>query len=406
MNEWLRQVRLEVGERRQEDGQVQTQTALFDIQINPQGIITKIKATTKESHRQPGKDLAGKLALPAFKEMHNHLDKTYLGRPWKAAVPVKTLQERLSLEAQELVALSSDVTQRATKMIELHLKNGVNHIRSHVNIDSYIGLENLHGVKQALESFSKDLTYEIVAFPQHGLLKEPKTLELLEEALQSGATILGGLDPAGIDQAIEASLDQTLQLAQKYQVAVDFHLHDRGQVGLYTMQQWLRRTKQSNYQGQTTFSHAFALSHLSSGQQAQVIQELAENKIQVTSTIPLNLKSALIPIDALQAQGVKVALGCDGFYDSWSPNFSGDILEKLRNFCEYTGKSSEQALRQSLGLITNQVTPLNSQGQQVWPKVGDEASFVFFQASCSAEVIARVPKVRQMMHQGRWVNRS
>ena len=47
-------------------------------------------------------DMKQKLALPTFKEMHNHLDKTYMTLDWKACTPVANLKERLDLEAQEL----------------------------------------------------------------------------------------------------------------------------------------------------------------------------------------------------------------------------------------------------------------------------------------------------------------
>ena len=119
------------------------------------------------------------------------------------------------------------------------------------------------------------------------------------------------------------------------------------------------------------------------------------------TTIPISIHNQLIPIDTLRQQGVRVSVVGDGFYDSWNPNFSGDILEKVQQFCEYTGKSSERALRESLGLITQGITPLDANGHQVWPVDGDEASFVFAKASCSAEVVARVPQKRQLMHQGK-----
>ncbi|GKV57259.1 hypothetical protein NCCP2222_32060 [Sporosarcina sp. NCCP-2222] len=99
-----------------------------------------------------------------------------------------------------------------------------------------------------------------------------------------------------------------------------------------------------------------------------------------------------------------MALGCDGFYDSWSPYVPGDILEKVHNFCDYKGKSSERSLRESVSLITQGVTPLNGEGKQVWPKVGDEASFVLVNANCSAEAVARLPNNRQLMHKGKLYN--
>lgn len=403
MTTWVRNVRLETGETTYEDGSIKTETGLFHMQVS-EGLIQKILPAFSNVPVTNSIDMKGKLALPAFKEMHNHLDKTYLSLGWRACRPVNNLPERLELEAAELEVLSETVTQRASAMIELHLKNGVNHIRTHVNIDPFIKLKNLEGVKKALESYEQYVTYDIVAFPQHGLLAHEEMPGLLRQALAAGATILGALDPAGIDKDIEKSLQLTMDIAKDCHVDVDMHLHDRGQAGFYTMDKWLDMGKEQNYAGHTSFSHAFGLSGLSPRLQKQFAKKLSEYDVEIMSTIPISINHQLIPIDLLKTEGVKVALGCDGFYDSWSPYFSGDILEKVHNFCQYTGKTDERSLRRSLSLITQGVTPLTIEGQLQWPKVGAEASFVFIDASCSAEAIARLPKNRMLMHKGMLYN--
>lgn len=404
MRTWLRNVRLEIGETTYEDGSIQTKTDLFHIQVAKEGVIQTIIPATENVPDADAVDMEGKLALPAFKEMHNHLDKTYLSLGWRACRPVKNLSERLALEAAELEELAETVEQRASAMIELHLRNGVNHIRTHVNIDPFIKLKNLEGVKKALKAYEQYVTYEIVAFPQHGLLAHEEMPDLLRQALESGATILGGLDPAGIDKDIEKSLQVTMDIAKEYDVDVDMHFHDRGQVGFYTMDKWLDMVKEQDYRGSIAFSHAFGLSKLTPHMQKQFAKKLSEHNVEIMSTIPISVNHQVIPIDIMRTEDVKVALGCDGFYDSWSPYVSGDILEKVHNFCDYTGKSNERSLRQSISLITQGVTPLDSEGEQVWPRIGDEASFVFVDASCSAEAVARLPKNRQLMHKGKLYN--
>lgn len=400
MSTWIKNVRLEIGETMYDEGIIQTKTDLFHIQIAKDGVIQTIISATEKISDVAAIDMEGRLALPAFKEMHNHLDKTYLSLGWRACRPVKNLSERLALEASELEELAETVEQRASAMIELHLNNGVNHIRTHVNIDPFIKLINLEGVKKALKAYEQYLTYEIVAFPQHGLLAHEEMPDLLRKALESGATILGGLDPAGIDKDIEKSLQITMDIAKEYDVHVDMHLHDRGQVGFYTMDKWLDMVKEQDYKGSTAFSHAFGLSKMTPYMQQQFAKKISEHHAEIMSTIPISINHQLIPIDVLRTEGVKVALGCDGFYDSWSPYVSGDILEKVKFFCNYTGKSTERSLRQSLGLITRGITPLSSAGEQVWPMVGDDANFVFVDASCSAEAVARLPKDRLLFHKG------
>src|SRR5699024_10597544 len=100
----------------------------------------------------------GMLAVPAFKEMHNHLDKTYLGFGWRSCIPAKDLEHRLELEAKELEMLAPTTKKRASEMIETILSYGSTHIRTHVNIDPYIGLKNLEGILAALEDYKGRVT--------------------------------------------------------------------------------------------------------------------------------------------------------------------------------------------------------------------------------------------------------
>ncbi|MGO2083726.1 amidohydrolase [Vagococcus sp.] len=399
---WLKNVRLEIGNSVYRDGSLKTQTELFDIELDKKRQFSAIIPVSQRPENRIGRDMQGWLMLPAFKEMHNHLDKTYLSQGWKASLPVNSLKERLGLEAEELKELAGTVEQRASAMIQWHLKNGVNHIRTHVNIDPYIGLINLEGVVKALARYEGMLTAEIVAFPQHGLLDHPEMPGLLRRALESGATMLGALDPGGIDGHIESSLEKILEIALDYQVDVDFHLHDRGYLGYYTMDKWLELVDREKYRGKTSFSHAFGLADLPEATQIKFAAKLARDSVRVMTTVPIKRGNRLIPIEILDREGVQVSFGCDGFFDSWSPYGSGDVLEKVRNYCSYRSIMDEECLRDALKYITNGLTPLSRAGQHQWPKLGDEASAVFLPVSCSAEAVARVPKERLLMNQGRF----
>jgi cytosine deaminase len=52
-----------------------------------------------------------------------------------------------------------------------------------------------------------------VALPQSGLVVEPGTRDLLETAVQAGAEVVGGLDPAGYDGDPVEHLDAVFGIA-------------------------------------------------------------------------------------------------------------------------------------------------------------------------------------------------
>lgn len=398
---WLKNVRLETGYVQDEKGVYETRTELFHLKIQAGKIVEKQKHSFNIPSNEKTIDAKGFLAAPPFKEMHNHLDKTYLSLDWKAPIPAKNLQDRLRLEALELAELAPTTKQRASAMIDLLLSHGSTHIRTHVNIDPYIGLKNLEGVKAALEDYSDKLTYEIVAFPQHGLLRE-NVIPLMREAMRSGAQLVGGLDPAGIDHNIEKSLHEVMNLAAEFDADVDIHLHDNGHVGFYTVDKLADMVEEAKWHNRVAVSHAFCLGEVLISQQEEIADKLSALGMSIMSTIPIT--RTLPPIDLFDRKGVNVYLGCDGFYDSWGPYGTGDVLEKVTQYGELYRKSDERSLARSLKFATGGPTPLTMDGATAWPCEGDEASLVLINASCSAEAVARTPKREAVMFRGKVVS--
>jgi cytosine/adenosine deaminase-related metal-dependent hydrolase len=398
---WLTKVRLETGYIQDEKGVYETKTELFHLKIQESKIVEKKSNSFVIPQGETTYDGKGLLAVPTFKEMHNHLDKTYLSLDWKAPIPAKNLEDRLRLEAMELEELAPTAKQRASAMIELLLSHGSTHIRTHVNIDPYIGLKNLEGVKAALDNYSDKLTYEIVAFPQHGLLRE-NVIPLMKEAMRSGANLVGGLDPAGIDRNIEKSLYEVMNLATEFDADVDIHLHDGGHVGFYTIDKLTEMTAEAKWHNRVAISHAFSLGEVPVPQQEDIAEKLSGLGMSIMSTIPFT--RTLPPIDLLDRKGVNVYLGCDGFYDSWGPYGTGDVLEKVTRYGELYRRSDERSLAQSLKLATGGPTPLTKEGEVAWPLPGDEASLVLVNASCSAETVARTPKREAVIFKGKVVS--
>ena len=129
----------------------------------------------------------GQLLLPAMRDMHIHLDKTFYGGPWQAPRPRqgKTIMDMIALEQKLLPQLLPTSQQRAEALIALLHSKGTTVARSHCNIDPVSGLKSLEHLQRALENHRDDFSCEIVAFPQHGLLHS-KVDGLMREAMQHG----------------------------------------------------------------------------------------------------------------------------------------------------------------------------------------------------------------------------
>jgi len=383
---WLTNTRLETSFQITDGIITATNTELFHLLIKD-GKIEKIIPSIEEINDDlPRENAQQLLALPSFIEKHCHLDKTLLGDRWRSVTPVRNIFERLEIEKEVLPTLKTTTQERAERLLGIYVKSGITHVRTHVDIYPEVGLKNLEEVQKALHSYEGKLTHEIVAFPQHGLLRTDSR-ELVRKALQNGATHVGGVDPATVDGDIDASLKAMVELALEGKAGIDLHLHDPNHLGIFTIKKLAQLTIEAGLQGKVSISHAFGLGDIPLSQAEEMAVLLAEAGITIISSVPIDRKFP--PMGLLRNKGVSVAVGCDNIFDVWSPFGNGDILENVARLAEISGWVDERSLAQTLSYITDGKTPLNYEGEQVWPKVGDEANIVLVDASCSAEAVAR-----------------
>lgn len=168
-------------------------------------------------------DGAGGLAVPPFIEPHIHLDTTQTaGQPeWNRS---GTLFEGIERWAQRKALLShEDVKQRAWQTLKWQIANGVQHVRSHVDVSD----PTLTALKAMLEvrgEVAPWVDLQIVAFPQEGILSYPNGLELLEESLRLGADVVGAIPHFEFTRELGVeSLHKAIDLAKRYDLPVDVH---------------------------------------------------------------------------------------------------------------------------------------------------------------------------------------
>ena len=114
----------------------------------------------------------GGLAIPPFIEPHIHLDTTQTaGEPnWNQS---GTLFEGIERWAERKALLShEDVKARAWKTLKWQIANGVQFVRTHVDVSdpTLTALKAMLEVKQEVAPW---VELQIVAFPQEGILSYP-----------------------------------------------------------------------------------------------------------------------------------------------------------------------------------------------------------------------------------------
>lgn len=391
----LKNVRLEIGFEYDGEEIIRTKTALFCIEISD-GKILKILPNNPNAQAI---DAKGLLMLPAFRDMHIHLDKTFYGDKWQA-VRRRTggVKGMIALEQQILPEILENSTDKAEKLIELLQSHGTSFARSHVNIDPTVKLQSLKNLQAALVNKKQGFRAELVAFPQHGVFYTD-SVPYLREAAKMDIDFIGGLDPFTIDGAIEKTIDFTVQLALDNNKGIDIHLHESGESGIKTFEYLIDKVNEnSQLKGKTFISHAFALARLEKSKQDEMAEKLAAAKVGIVSTIPFG--NTIMPIPTLLKAGVNVMTGNDSIVDHWNTFGTGSVLQKANLAAQLYGQVSEFGLSRMLKLATAGAIPLDDKGVQQWPKTGDVANIVLVDASCSAEAVSRMSPIRSLIHNG------
>ncbi|MCH5597364.1 amidohydrolase family protein [Niabella ginsengisoli] len=394
----LKNVRLETGFEYDGNEVIATKTELYCIEIAD----GKFSAILPNDPNAMATDAKGWLMLPAFKDMHIHLDKTFYGGPWKAVRRRQGgVKGMIALEQQILPELLNTSVERAEKLIELLQSRGSSFARSHVNIEPTSKLKSLTNLQEALENKKKTFGAELVAFPQHGLYYTD-SVPYMKEAAKMDIDFIGGVDPFSVDGDIAKSIDFIVNLALEYNKGIDIHLHESGDSGLKTVEYLIDRVNDNPVlKGKTFLSHCFVLGKLEKAQQEAIADKLAAAEIGIVSTIPFG--GLIMPIPTLYKYGVSVAAGNDCIIDHWNTWGSGSVLQKTNVMAQLYGYATEFDLSRSLKLATQNILPLDDTGKQQWPKKGIDADAVLLEASCSAEAVSRISPVKSLIYKGNTV---
>lgn len=341
-------------------------------------------------------DLQGRLVLPGFVDGHIHLDKSFIGDRWHPHQTAGSLRERLAVEKREL-ASASPAAERADALIRRAASFGTIAMRSHVDVDATVGLDNLHAVMEVREKWRGFMDIELVAFPQAGVMTCPGTAELLDAGIAEGAEVVGGIDPTAMDADAERQLDVIFGIAEKRGAKIDIHLHEHGQQGIEQLHRVAARTRALCMHGRVAVSHAYALGEVAPDVVDTVAAALVEAGVSVMTNAPGN--HAFPPVLRLREVGVRMFTGNDNIQDAWWPYGNGDMLQRAMLVGYRSGFYTDESLRVALDMATDgaaSVLGIRDYGL----RVGNAADFIAVDAPNGAAAVAAAPAERTVVRRG------
>ena len=332
------------------------------------------------------------LALPGFVNAHAHVDKSWWGKRWVSGGGAGGTEGRIAYERAERHGLGLPSVASTRRVLAEFLRHGTTDVLSHVDVDPGVGLRGIEVVREAVASFKGAIRIELVAFPQDGVLRRPGVDRLLRQAVDDGVRVIGGLDPGSIDRDPAGQLDLLFGMATEHGVALDIHLHDTAELGLFQIELIIERTLRHGMQGRVTISHGFALAQLPADRQQPLLDQLAGADIALATVTPVNQPA--LPLRAIAERHIRFGLRTDGIRDLWSPFGDGDILRLTSTLARKNAFVRDEDLELALDVALGRAGNLFDAGPRPDLAVGAPASVVLVAAGTLAEAVAGVP-VRQ-----------
>jgi cytosine deaminase len=362
-------------------------------------------------------DAAGGLLLPSYVDTHIHLDKVLIRD--QLAEHDGTLRGAIdAIHAAKRAYTVEDVRRRATAVIEASVLTGTTRLRSHVDVDTVGGLVPLDGVLAAARDCADIAEVQIAAFPQEGLLRDPGAADLMAEAMQRGATVVGGMPHwEATEDGQREHVRLCFELAARHDADVDMHVDETDDGSVRTLAMVVAETELRGWQHRVTVGHVCALAAADHDYAKRVIADCARLGITVVANPVTNLviqgrgdrglvRRGTTRIRELMAAGVPVAFGQDCVQDGFYPFGRGDLLEVALISAHAAQLSTAAELHQALAAVTSVPAAAWHLGVNYGVAAGALADLQLYAATSWPEVLRLQNPPRQVWFRGRSVART
>ena len=283
-------------------------------------------------------DFDGRFAFAGFADSHVHLDKACILE--RCTICEGTLEEAVRETAKAKASFTeADVFERASAVVRQAIMHGTNRMRTFVEIDPRAGMRSFEAIKRVRERYAFAIDIQICAFAQEGLTQEPETEAMLNEALSTGADLIGGCPYT--DPRPEEHVRRIFALAKKHDVDVDFHLDFSLDPAKTDLPAVIDATTANGYGGRVTIGHVTNLSALGPEDRSKVARRVAEAGIALV-VLPAtdlflmgrgqsaNIPRGVAPAHLLSADGVRTAIATNNVLNPFTP-FGDASLGRMAN---------------------------------------------------------------------------
>jgi cytosine/creatinine deaminase len=356
-------------------------------------------------------DLGGRLVTPPLVEPHIHLDAVLtVGQPRPNVSG--SLFEGIAVWAERVQSLTvHDVQSRVRQVLRWQLANGVQHVRSHVDVCDP-QLRALRALIELREEARGIIDLQLVAFPQQGIHSFDDGPALMRRAVELGVDVVGAIPHYELtrEDGVE-SVKFAMALAEEFGLRVDIHCDETDDDHSRFVEVMAAETIRRDMSGRVTASHTTAMHSYNPAYAHRLITNIARAGLHMV-TNPLDnavlqgrfdigpVRRGHTRVKQLQQAGVNVCIGHDSVMDPWYPLGYGDPLQAAFVMVHLGHMSGDAELRRLIEMIT--YAPAAALGLENYGlAVGNPADLVVFDAPTEADALRLIASRYLVLRDGR-----
>lgn len=354
-------------------------------------------------------DAAGRLVSPGLVESHFHLDKS------RIMDRVAALESRRATDYMKRVSsvkhtfTAEDIYARSRQTLEQCMLNGVQHMRTHIEVDPPIGLAGYEVIERLAKEYAWGIDLQLCVFLQEGWTNVPGAEANVAAALKRGAQVVGGApryDPNG-----PAQIDRIFALAKEYNVDVDIH----GDGGYTTHDMMAPQicdlADRIGWGGRTAIGHGNKYSCLTDAELAALGKRLAGSGVSVAVLPATDLFTSgrhqehsvmrgVADAHALIAEGANCAIATNNVLNPFTPYGDCSLTRIANLYANIVQRGTDKDLSECFAMVSERPARMLRKADY-GIAVGKPADLVLWDAKSPAEVVATVARPLAGFRRGR-----